>query len=145
MWENRFFFLDREVLADSNYEAPGALARLRELDDPERYAAELAARGVTHVVVHGRQMRMYFDNRFGWDLLHPEVYPPERLRRDEELMSAFLARCLEPAFALGPHGVFRLRPCTPPVATLPSETSSASAGRGKPEATRTRRPEAEPP
>jgi hypothetical protein len=116
MWENRFFFLPRRVQADASYEAPSGLARLREAGEPARFAAGLAAGGVTHVVIHARQMQRYLTNGFGWDLLDPEVYPAAALARDRDLLRRFVAEELELAFELGPWGVFRLRAAPSPTA-----------------------------
>jgi hypothetical protein len=108
-WYNRFFFLERPFEADPLYEAPSALARLRELDDPEAFAREPAARGFTHVVVGIHPQQAYLGNTMRFDLLDDRFYPRRRLRRDRALYRAFEAGFLEPLPWAGPGAVYRLR------------------------------------
>jgi hypothetical protein len=110
MWENRFFFLSRRVEADASYEAPSGLARLRAAGDPARFAAALSAGGVTHVVIHARQLQRYLDNAYGWDLVDPGIYPAAALERDRELLRRFVGEQLTLVGELGPWGIFVLQP-----------------------------------
>jgi hypothetical protein len=110
MWDNRFFFLKREFLGDSAYEAPSSLAWLRALDDPAAFARALAAAGVTHVVLNTRVARLYLDNQIGIDLVDGAVYTRERLRRDRELFADFVSDTyLERVAESGTVVVLRLR------------------------------------
>jgi hypothetical protein len=51
-WENRLYFLDRPFVADSSYDDPTMLVRLRETGDTRAFARMLAAEGFTHIVVN---------------------------------------------------------------------------------------------
>ncbi|MBZ0110997.1 MAG: glycosyltransferase 87 family protein [Thermoanaerobaculia bacterium] len=109
MWENRWLFLDRDVEADSVYESPRALARLRESDDVSRFSQELADRGVTHVVIHAPQMQLFLEERYAWSIVDPAIYPRHQLDRDRELMQHFVGEELVLLEEYGPWGIFSVR------------------------------------
>ncbi len=107
LWENRFFFLERDFAADSVWQVPYGLARLRQLDDPERFAATLVQEGFSHVVVQVPEMNRYFANAYPFDLLHPVLYPQARFEADRRLMEGFV-QSLNPVLRSGPCVVFEL-------------------------------------
>jgi hypothetical protein len=109
MWDNRFFFLEREFQADSAYEAPTGLARLRASGDAVRFAQELLAAGFTHVVVNVVVAASYLNNETGFDLLHERLYPLVRLEQDRALVDAFVTRCLVRETQQGNLVAFRIR------------------------------------
>ncbi|HEX4824253.1 MAG TPA: hypothetical protein VFV19_08050 [Candidatus Polarisedimenticolaceae bacterium] len=108
MFENRFFFLDREVIADSNYEVPASLARLREAGDAKKFADELRAQGVTHVVVRKDAANQYFEQQLLFPLLDDRLYPQSALDRDRSLFIAFLQTQLVMLVENQTTAVFRL-------------------------------------
>jgi hypothetical protein len=117
MFDNRLFFVERPVLADSFFQSPDSLARLRQLDDADAFARALRAEGFTHVIFGTRPANFYFhDDMPGWSLIDDQ-YPRARFQRDTDLTVAFISRHLEPLFARGALAVFRLRdtpsPATP--------------------------------
>jgi hypothetical protein len=109
MWENRFYFLRREALCDSVYEAPSELAWLRRLDDPGRFADELRALGVTHVVVNTHVAELYFAQKLGYSMLDDRVYPASRFERDRALLHEFLKEELSPVVTDDTDVVFRVK------------------------------------
>jgi hypothetical protein len=109
MWENRWLFLDRDVEADSVYESPRALARLRECDDAGKFSRGLVSRGITHVVIHAPQMQLFLEERYAWSIVDPAIYPRSRLDRDRELVHRFVGEELVLLEEYGPWGIFRVR------------------------------------
>jgi hypothetical protein len=112
LWENRFFFLQREFTADAVWQVPAMLAQLRRLDDPGRFATELRDAGYTHVVLRRAGMESYFANHYAYDLTDPVRYPPAQYARDRVLMTRFLSEQLEPIAEHGPYWIYRLRGAT---------------------------------
>lgn len=109
LWDNRFFFLDRRFEADSAYEAPTGLARLRAAGSASAFAANLAANGFTHVVINHVVASSYFDNKMGFDLIDDRQYPASRLEDDRVLMTDFVSNHLEMLQRFGNVVAFRLR------------------------------------
>lgn len=107
-WENRYFFSDREVWADSSFESPAALAWLREAKDPAAFAGELRRQGFTHVVVAQPRAEEYFEDRLVIRVTDPVLYPPEALHEDAVRLDAFLGREVELRAVFGPLRVYRL-------------------------------------
>lgn len=127
LWDNRFFFLRREVEAESAYEAPTGLARLRARGSPRGFAEDLAAAGFTHVAMNNFVAASYFNNDVGFDLIDGEIYPAARLERDRALMSAFVSDFLEPLGQFGNLYVFRIRAGG---AAAPGGAADAAGGAG---------------
>jgi hypothetical protein len=78
---NQTFFLEREALADSFFEASQLADWLRDARDPDDVRARLAARGVTHVLR---------DRRRDWGI----AWPPalfELLRDDAHARRRYLS------------------------------------------------------
>jgi hypothetical protein len=109
LWDNRFFFLDRRFDADSAYEAPTGLSRLRAAGSAKAFAENLAADGVTHVVINHVVASSYFDNKMGFDLIDDHEYPASRLEEDRVLMTDFASNHLEMLQRFGNLVAFRLR------------------------------------
>lgn len=107
-WENRLYFLDRPFLADSSYGAPTSLAALREAGDAHRFAVDLAAQGVTHVVVNPYFYKTYMENGFLYNLIDQVYYPVERMKADDALFDRFLSTELTPVPCDEGWAVFRL-------------------------------------
>jgi len=108
-WENRLYFLDRPFITDSAYGAPTALAALREAGDARRFALEMAAEGVTHVVVNPYFYKTYMANEFLYSLIDDAFYPAERLAADHELLDRFINTELDAVPWEGDWAVFTLR------------------------------------
>ncbi|MFN0152252.1 MAG: ArnT family glycosyltransferase [bacterium] len=113
LWDNRFFFLRREFEAESAYEAPTGLARLRERGSARGFAEDLAADGFTHVVMNNAVASTYMNNAVGVDLLDDALYPASRLEKDRALLSEFVSDHLEPLVQFGNLFAFRIRAAGP--------------------------------
>jgi hypothetical protein len=109
MWENRLYFLERPFIADSVFEAPTVLAGLRAAGDPDAFARQLAAAGITHVVINPLNYENYTRNRFPEAILDDRVYPAGRLQADRKLLDRFIVTHLERIPWDGRWPVFRLR------------------------------------
>ena len=108
LWENRLFFLEATLHADTAWEAPQILSALRKRGDAGGFAADRVAEGFTHgVVTHNAQK--YLDNERMFDLIDPVVYPAEQLARDRELVETLLTVHTETVFQSGNATVFRFR------------------------------------
>lgn len=96
MWENRLFFLRREFEADSAYEAPTWLMRMRSAPSLEIFVGDLAREGFTHVVINNYPASRYLNDSLRYRITDPTLYPPERLANDRQLMKDFISQYLEP-------------------------------------------------
>jgi len=110
LWDNVFFFLERPFFADSAYEAPSGLARLRRAGAVEPYVRELRDAGITHVVLNRRIMRVYFANRLAFNLIDDIDYPQARLDEDRWLMFEFIETQLKEIGRWDQTEVFELEP-----------------------------------
>lgn len=108
LWENRLFFLNRTLHADTAWEAPQVLSALRLRDDAAGFAADLRADGFTHGVITHTAWK-YFDNERMFDLIDDTVYPAAQLARDRELLETFLGVHTETVFEASGATVFRFR------------------------------------
>jgi hypothetical protein len=108
LWENRFFFLERDFEADAVWQVPSILGRLREVDDAARFAELLVAEGITHVVLRPAGMESYFANDYAYDMTDALVYPPERYARDRELMLQLIRDHLVPLGRFDEYLIYRL-------------------------------------
>lgn len=107
-WENRLYFLERPFIADGSYGSPTSLAALREAGDAHAFAAQLAAEGVTHVVVNPYFYKTYMANGFLYNLIDDAYYPATRMKADDELFDRFLTDELTLIPWDGGWAVFRL-------------------------------------
>lgn len=108
LWDNRLFFLRRDFMADSAYEAPSGLAWLRTSGSPEAFAGELRGRGFTHVVINVRSMNAYLHNAMAFDLIDETRYPAARLAADRALVEGFIHQ-LDEVHRAGAVIVYRLK------------------------------------
>jgi hypothetical protein len=108
LWDNRFFFLRRDFIADSAYEAPSGLAWLRTSGSVDAFVSELRAQGVTHVVINVRVMNSYLHNALAFDLIDETRYPPAQLAADRALVDGFI-RQLDEVHRAGAVVVYRLK------------------------------------
>ncbi len=108
LWDNRFFFLERDFAGDSAYEAPSGLAWLRASGSADAFARELGARGFTHVVINRGPMNAYLNNRLPFNLIDDERYPASQLAADRALMDDFFG-WLHEVHRAGNVVVYRLR------------------------------------
>jgi hypothetical protein len=109
LWDNRFFFLEREFYADGAYEAPTGLAWLRNSASVDAFVAELRLNGVTHVVLNERPMNSYLNNALVFDLTDETHYSDAELAADSARLEQFIAP-LEEIFRAGSRVVYRFRP-----------------------------------
>lgn len=109
LWDNRFFFLEREFYADSVYEAPTVLAWLRASPSVEAFTDELRARRVSHVVINERVMNTYLNNTLVFDLIDDVRYPAQQLAADRALVQQFTSR-LEEVHRVGSFVVYQIGP-----------------------------------
>jgi len=109
LWDNRFFFLKRTFQADSVYESPTGLARLRLAGDPAVFTRELIASHFTHVTLRKNRATNYLNNSWTFNLLDDRIYPASQLEKDRELMTRFVDEYLEPVFEQEGNVVFRIR------------------------------------
>lgn len=110
MWENRFFFLQRDFEADAVWQVPGVLARLRQLDDPARFAAALHHEGITHVVLRRAGFASYFANHYAYDLTDSKRYPLVQYERDRALVMRFIDEYLTRVNTRGTYSIYLLKP-----------------------------------
>jgi hypothetical protein len=108
-WENRLYFLDRPFIADGSYGAPTALAALRDAGNAHAFAEQMAAEGVTHVIVNPYFYKTFMANGFLYDLIDDAYYPAEWMKADDALFDRFLSTELDAVPWDGGWAVFRLR------------------------------------